>query len=427
MFGRMAKAVLEPESSNDVARVTAQAIQLSTAGRPGPVVVVMPKDITEGDAGEADIPPATPRAATIPAPAGVADACRLIAAAQRPVMVTGEMVSIEDCSAAAVRFAEASGTAVVSAYRRQDTFPNDHRAYAGHLEINRVRFQADLWEAADLIIAAGARLDGISSQEFGFVRADQKLVHIFPDANVLSRWPSDLAIAADIGPTLETLADAVAAPSDARRAWVEEMHSAYDHFARSGSLTIFGSVDLSAIVEEVQRQVADDAIMLTDSGTFARWVHRFYRFNRPHTQAGPMSGAMGYATPGALGAALARLGAEVVAFVGDGGFLMSGQEIVTAAQHRLPVKLIVCDNNAWGSIMVSQQRRYGEEGTYGTRLQSPDFAAVGEAYGVPSYVVERTEEFAEAFAAARAADGPALIHLKLDERDISPFTDEPSV
>jgi len=98
-----------------------------------------------------------------------------------------------------------------------------------------------------------------------------------------------------------------------------------------------------------------------------------------------------------------------------------------AAQHRLPVKLIVCDNNAWGSIMVSQQRRYGEEGTYGTRLQSPDFAAVGKAYGVPSYVVERTEEFAEAFAAARAADGPALIHLKLDERDISPFTDEPSV
>jgi acetolactate synthase I/II/III large subunit len=427
MFGGITKAVLEPESSSDVARVTAQALQLSTAGRPGPVVVVMPKDITEGDAGDAAIPPATRRAQVIPDPEGIAEACRLIAKAQRPIVVAGEMVSIEDCSDAVVRFAEASGSAVVTAYRRQDTFPNEHGAYAGHLEINRVRFQADVWESADLVIAAGTRLDGISSQEFGFVRPDQQLVHVFPDANVLTRWSSNLAIAADVGPTLDALAVAIEEPSEARRNWVAEAHAAYDQFACSGSLEIHGKVDLSVVVEEVQRQVDDDAVILTDSGTFARWVHRFYRFRRPHTQAGPMCGAMGYATPGALGAALARPGAQVVAFVGDGGFLMSGQEIVTAAQHRLPIKLIVCDNNAWGSILVSQQRRYGEDGTFGTRLVSPDFAAVGRAYGVPSFVVETTDGFAEAFAAALAADGPALIHLKLDERDISPFTDEPSV
>ena len=166
---------------------------------------------------------------------------------------------------------------------------------------------------------------------------------------------------------------------------------------------------------------------MCDSGTFARWVHRFYRFQKPHTQAGPMSGAMGYAAPAALGATLARPGAQVVAFAGDGGFLMSGQELVTAVQHKLPVKFILCDNNAWGSILVSQQRRFGSEGVFGTRLDSPDFAMVAKGYGVASFTVEKTTEFGPAFAEALAADGPALVHLKIDERDVSPFTDEVSV
>ena len=140
-----------------------------------------------------------------------------------------------------------------------------------------------------------------------------------------------------------------------------------------------------------------------------------------------MSGAMGYAAPGGIGAALAKPNSPAVAFVGDGGFLMSGQELVTAVQHRLNLVCILCDNGAWGSIMVSQQRRYGEEGVHGTRLRSPDFAKVAEGYGMASFTVSKTDEFAPALAKALAADGPALLHLQLDERDISPFTDEVSV
>ena len=99
---------------------------------------------------------------------------------------------------------------------------------------------------------------------------------------------------------------------------------------------------------------------------------------------------------------------RTIAFVGDGGFLMSGQELVTAAQHRLPVKIILCDNNAWGSILVSQQRRYGADGIYGTRLSSPDFALVARGYGVPAFTVEKTSDFPAAFAEALAAQGSRL-------------------
>jgi acetolactate synthase-1/2/3 large subunit len=427
MFGSIAKAVLEPRNAADVARTTAHAVALAKSGRPGPVVVVMPKDITDGDAGNVTARRLDMSAATTPDKHGIETAKALIDAAERPLVISGEMISLEKSHDSIIRFAEASGAAVTAAYRRQDTFPNDHEAYVGHLEINRVSYQARLFEEADLIIAAGTRLDGITTQEFSFLRPHHKLIHIYPDAAPLANMGADLAIDAHCGPTLDAIAPILATPSAARRAWRDTFRDEYDRFARPGNLTIYGATDLSAIVTEVQAQMPDDTVILCDSGTFARWVHRFYRFTKPHTQAGPMSGAMGYAAPGALGAAMALPGAEVIAFVGDGGFLMSGQEIVTAVQHKLPIKIILCDNNAWGSILVSQVRRFGDEGVFGTRIQSPDFKVVAEGYGVPAFRVEKTEEFAHALAAARDVDGPALIHVLLDERDVSPFTDEPSV
>jgi len=171
----------------------------------------------------------------------------------------------------------------------------------------------------------------------------------------------------------------------------------------------------------MQSQVPDDAVILCDSGTFARWVHRYYRFNAPHTQAGPMSGAMGYAVPGAVGAALAKPHTPAIAFVGDGGFLMSGQELVTAVQHRLKLVCILCDNGAWGSIMVHQQKRFGDW-DFGTRLKSPDFTMLARGYGMEAFTVRKTEEFAGALKGAMAYDGPALIHLLLDLRDVSPYS-----
>lgn len=427
MFQNVAKAVLEPESSAQVAKTAARALALATSGRPGPVVMVMPKDITEGDAGQPVIPGPIPRAVGAPAPQAIEAAARLIDRAERPMVVAGEMVANEGAQAALARFADASGAAVSSAYRRQDALANTHPAYAGHLEINRVAFQQQAFEEADLIVAVGARMDGITSLEFELVRPDQAFVHIFPDPDVLARLPHTLALAADAGPTLAGLADAVAPPSAARLAWRDGLHRAYLDFAVPGEVTVKGPVDLAACVVEAQRQLRDDAVILTDSGTFARWVHRYYRFTSARTQAGPMCGAMGYAVPGAVGATVARPDAQVVAFVGDGGFQMTGQELMTAVAHNLPVKTVVADNGAWGSILVSQQRRYGEDGVYGTRLAAPDFAAVARAYGMPAWTVEATDAFGPAFAAALAHDGPALIHLKLDDRDISPFASEQSV
>jgi acetolactate synthase-1/2/3 large subunit len=405
MYAPVAKAVLEPETGGDVAECTARAIRLSAAGRPGPVVVVLPEDVTEAGAGDAPIPVAPPRLRPVPSPEGVREAARLVAGARHPLVIAGEMAAFEDATSALVRFAEASGAGVVTAWRRQDTFPNDHPAYLGHFGIGRAPFQREAWAACDVVIAAGTRLDDITSEEFTLLRPDQPLVHIHADPGILARWRADVPLAADTGVTLLALAGV--------------LHAEYLAFTRPGQVPVRGAVDPARVVEAVTAQLPAEAIVVNDAGNFAGWVHRYHRFRLPATQAAPSSGAMGYGVPASIGAKLARPERPVVAFVGDGGFLMTGQELVTAVQEGLPVKVVLGDNGAYGTIAMHQHKRIGPDGLFAVHLRSPDFAAVARAYGVAAFAVEKTEEFADAFAAALAHPGPALVHVKTDLRDIS--------
>jgi acetolactate synthase-1/2/3 large subunit len=180
-----------------------------------------------------------------------------------------------------------------------------------------------------------------------------------------------------------------------------------------------GAVDPARVVEAVTAALPAEAIVVNDAGNFAGWVHRYHRFRLSGTQAAPSSGAMGYGVPAAIGATLARPDRPVVAFVGDGGFLMTGQELVTAVQEGLPVKVVLGDNGAYGTIAMHQYQRIGPDALFAVHLQSPDFAAVVRGYGAAAFTVEKTAEFADAFAEALAHPGPALVHVKTSLRDIS--------
>ena len=420
MYAPIAKAVLEPERAEDVAECTARAVRLAVAGRPGPVVVVLPEDVTEGGAGNAPVPGAPPRLRAAPAPDGVREAARLLAAARHPVVIAGELVGYEDATAALVRFAETTGAGVVTAWRRQDTFPNDHPAYLGHFGIGRAPFQREAWAACDLVIAAGTRLDDITSEEFTLLRPDQVLVHIHVDPAVLARWRADVPLAADTGTALAALTAAAGGPPDpARLAWRERLHQEFLAYTRPGQVPVHGAVDPARVVEAVTAALPAEAIVVNDAGNFSGWVHRYHRFRLPATQAAPSSGAMGYAVPAAIGAKLAHPERPVVGFVGDGGFLMTGQELVTAVQEGLPVKIVLGDNGAYGTIAMHQHKRIGPDGLFAVHLRSPDFVAVARGYGAAAFSVERTGDFADAFASALAHPGPALVHVRTDLRDIS--------
>jgi acetolactate synthase-1/2/3 large subunit len=420
MYAPIAKTVLEPPSPREVAEVTARALRLAVAGRPGPVAVVLPEDVTEGEAGDPAIRPEPPRTPVAPSPEAVARAVDLVRAARHPVAISGEMVAAGDATDALVGFAEASGVGVVTAFRRQDTFPNDHPAYLGHFGIGRSPAQREAWQACDVVVAVGTRLDDITTEEFTLLRDDQRLIHIHPDPAILARPRAEVAMAADVGPALGALTALLRGePPAARREWCARGHAAYLAHATPGSVAALGAVDLARVVEAVGARVPAEAVITNDAGNFASWLHRYYRFTRPGTQAAPGSGAMGYGVPAAVGAKLAQPERPVVAFVGDGGFLMTGQELVTAVQEGVAIKVVLCDNQAYGTILMHQHRRVGPDALFAVHLTSPDFGAVARGYGAAAFTVEKTAEFADAFAAALAHDGPALVHVRTDVRDIS--------
>jgi len=420
MFGTMAKAVFEPSSADQVAAVTARALQIAMAGRPGPVVVSLPEDVTEGGAGDAAIPAPRPRPTAAPTAERIAAASRLIAAARHPLVLAGELVGFENAGADLVAFAEAGGAGVVSAFRCQDAFPNDHEAYLGHFGIGRPPYQRALWDCCDLLVVAGNRLDAITSEDYKLPRADQTMIAIHPDPDVHARGRmAEVAIAADVGPSLRALTAALAKPPAAeRRAWRAGLRREFLDFRAAPARTV-GKVAMPAVMGRFVDGLAADRVVTNDAGNFTGWVHRYVPFDHPASQAAPMIGSMGYAVPAAIGAKLARPTADVTAFVGDGGFGMSGQELATAVQEGLKLTVIVGDNGAYGTIMAHQHRYAGKGQYHGVALRSPDFAGLARAYGAKAWRVESTEAFAPALAEARAHDGVSVIHLMLDVRDIS--------
>ncbi len=422
MFAPIAKAVLEPDTPEELAAIIAQAAELASAGRPGPVVISLPRDLTESQAPARPPPAKRPRTPIAAQADALAQAAKRLAGSRLPLVIAGELVAFERAQDTLVRFVEVLGVPVMSAYRQLDVFPNTHSAYAGHLGINRGAFQREALAAADLIVAIGSRLDGISTEDYTAI-GRQPLLHIYPDETVLRRSQAEVALCSDSTPALTALARDLSAPPGERLCWRDDLHRAYLEFSTPGAVDVHGALDLAQVAARLRAVLPEDAILLTDGGSFARWFHRYFHFTQAGTYAGPVSGAMGYAVPGALGAILARPAVPVVAVVGDGGFMMTGQELVTAVEQGLAIKVILCDNKAQGSILLAQRQQFGEAADYGTRLRSPDFVTVAQAYGAKAWRVDRTEDFDTALAQVLEHEGPALLHLLTDQRDIAPLAD----
>ena len=423
MYGPVAKAVLDVNSFDDVADTAARAIDLSMSGRPGPVVCVVSTQILDGETGEPDIPkPAAPLRIGADRTA-IAEAAKLIKDANHPIILAGEMIAFENASAELQHLAEAAGSGVLTAYRQQDVIDNLHPAHFGQLTLNRLPFQNEALDECDLVISIGSRLDSATTANYTMFRDDQKIIMIHPDASVFSPWRGDIAIGAQARPAMEDLAKALEGiePPAKRITWRNKVHAAEMAYAEPGEIEIQGDVDMAQVITTLMELAPTDSIHSADAGTFGRWLHRYYRFRQPYCNLGPVSGAMGYGVPGAIGAQIADPGRTVFAWCGDGGFLMTGQEAAAIVQENLPIKIIVCDNAAWGSILVTQNKRFGDW-DFGTRLKSPDFAALAVGYGMQGYTVRKTDEFAGALKSAMAHDGPALIHLVLDLRDTSPYS-----
>ncbi len=420
MFGPLTKGVLQAFTAGEVADITQRALAIAVDGRPGPVVVVLPENVTTSETRDTDIPAPTPRPAFPPDAETVARAAEMINQSSHPVVIGGEMVNFEAANAELEAFLEASGAGLCAAFRRQGIISTEHPACLGHFGLAMAPYQKEMWEDVDLVIAAGSRLDAATTMDFELVSREQKLIHIFTDRAVLDVNAPDVALKSDCGPTLSALSAALTTPPPAERlAWLAAQRANYEAWREGAPGKALGDVDMDEVMRVLAKALPEDCTITNDAGNFATWLHRFLPFRHRQAQAGPAAGAMGFSVPGAIGVQLARPGKTVVSLVGDGGFLMTGQELVTAVEQNLPIKVIVCDNSAYGTIAMHQVRRFGGDNQYGVNLKSPDFAAVARAWGVEAWRVDKTEQFAPALDAALSYGGPALIHVKTDLRDLA--------
>jgi acetolactate synthase-1/2/3 large subunit len=403
------------EDAEELADVVHEAFAVAQEGRPGPVLIDIPKDVqnqkvdgkTVGRYGGSistgtAVPPYRLTA--------IAEAARLITEAQRPLIMAGHGIVLSSAYNELRAFAEKTGIPVITTLLGISAFPESHPLHLGmpgmhgEVHVNRAIQQADL------IVGVGLRFDDrVTGNLAGFARG-AKVIHIELDPSEIGKnVPVTVPLVGDAREILCQLIDAV--PPRTCEAWRDEIAG----FMRPRVESFRGGLTPEGILEAIDQASGGHCSVVSDVGQHQMWVAKLFRYQRPNTHitSGGL-GTMGFAVPAAMGVVLARPGEPVWAISGDGGFQMNMQEIATMVQEGIPVKMAVFNNGYLGMVRQWQQFFHGRRYS-ATPIWSPDYVRLAEAYGIPAWRVETAGEVEQAVQAALDRPGPALIEFLIEQ------------
>lgn len=413
----------------DLAAIVHEAFHLARSGRPGPVVIDIPKDVSAAPAFYTRLEKVRfPFVANQSSPnqASIKTAASAILRARRPVLYVGGGIVNSGAGAALRALAECLQLPVTPTLMGLGGFPSGHVLSLGMLGMHGT-YAANMAVAdSDLLVAIGVRFDDRVTGKLATFAPHAKVIHVDIDpANVGKNRAPDLSLIADARAALEALLDEIdsrdpeeTVRSIARRtAWWEQLR----HWQREQPLQFTGAQDHlkpQHVIRELHRLTNGEAIVVTDVGQHQMWAAQFYPFKRERqwiTSGG--LGAMGYGVPAAIGAQLAFRDQLVVAIVGDGGFQMTNQELAMAIQYNLPVKIVIMNNGYLGMVRQWQEMFYDRAYSEVDLSVGPDFVKLAQAYGAYAARAAVPSELTAALVAGLSDPGVAVIDVVVSKEE----------
>ena len=403
-------------SAADLADTVREAFYIAQEGRPGPVLIDIPRDV-QLELAEAEFPevtaPKTPEVSE-EAMERLKEAARLINEAERPLIISGHGVMTSGATKELLSLAERSGIPVITTLLGLGSFPGGHPLSMGMLGMHGMYWSNLSVDQADLIVGVGMRFDDRVTGKVDTFAPHARIIHMDIDATQIGRnVPVEVPVVGDAKALLHQLAPMVTnTPRPEWMQFIENLKQNHPSLSIPSSDVLQAQQVLSAL--DIVFQEDPETTVVTGVGQHQMWAAQFLSFNHENTfiSSGGL-GAMGFEIPAALGAQVGKPNAPVWSVAGDGGFQMTNQELMTLAEEKLPVKIALINNGYLG--MVRQwQEMYFENHLKAVPIRGPDFVMLAESYGVSAVRVTEQEDVLPALRQAQAHDGPFLIEFVVD-------------
>ncbi len=409
----------------DLAATLHEAFHVARSGRPGPVVVDIPKDVQLALAEYDDsVPLPTPEPPSVSwtpdLTQGLEQALELLRSSQRPVILAGRGVLLSQASSEVIHLAERNQIPVALTLLGKGGFPEEHPLCLGMMGMHGHGATNQAIQEADLLLALGMRFDDRVTGNLATYAPNARKIHIDLDASEIGKNVAvDVGLVGDLKPILQSLLPAVDRQN--RDDWLGQIGQWQENDDRRDILhqPADGHLYAAHVLHDLWQQTEGEALVVTDVGQHQMWEAQYYRHNRPHSliTSGGL-GTMGFALPAALGAKMANPSAEVWAIAGDGGFQMTMAELATAVQERIEIKIAIINNGYLGMVRQWQELFYDQR-YHATPMWAPDFTKMAQAFEIPAFRVRRRGEVAPVVELARQwTGGPVLVEFVVEQHDV---------
>ena len=397
---------------DDLPWMVQEAFRVARSGRPGPVLLDLPKDVMSAEGDYLSEPNGVREETPPPSPESLRSAVELLRRSRQPVIYAGGGIGMGRAVDEFRRFVEATRIPVVATLKGLGSLPTDHELFLGMIGMHGFRAANLAVQGCDLLLSIGARFDDRATGKLSTFAPSAKVIHLDVDpAEVGKLRRPDASVVGNLQSALRALSFPIEIGDWQKECLANKAKHAWSYDAPTK--LIYAPRFLKQLSEALG---AEETIIACDVGQHQMWVAQHCHFQRPeqHLTSGGL-GTMGYGLPAAMGAQLGRPGALVINVTGDGSIMMNLQELATIKRYNLPIKIVLFDNRALGLVRQWQElfftRRYSEVDL----SDNPDFARVAESFGIPAFRVEYQHEVESAIDRLLSADGPMLLHVCIDQ------------